>query len=85
MFLPLFFAHSRQTKQVTGYQLQLATNKAFTKNKKTVNVKGAKKASSTVKKLKSKKKYYVRIRTYKTVGGKKVYSKWSKVKTAKTK
>ena len=75
----------KQTKQVTGYQLQVATNKAFTKNKKTVNVKGAKKASSTVKKLKSKKKYYVRIRTYKTVGGKKYYSKWSKVKTAKTK
>ena len=74
----------KQTKQVTGYQLQVATNKAFTKNKKTVNVKGAKKASSTVKKLKSKKKYYVRIRTYKTVGGKKIYSKWSKVKSAKT-
>ena len=75
----------KQTKQVTGYQLQLATNKAFTKNKKTVTVNGAKKASATVNKLKAKKKYYVRIRTYKTVGGKKVYSKWSKVKTAKTK
>ena len=75
----------KQTKQVTGYQLQVATNKAFTKNKKTVNIKGAKKASATVNKLKAKKKYYVRIRTYKTVGGKKVYSKWSKVKTAKTK
>ncbi len=75
----------KQTKQVTGYQLQVATNKAFTKNKKTVTVKGAKKASATVNKLKAKKKYYVRIRTYKTVGGKKHYSKWSKVKTAKTK
>ena len=38
-----------------------------------------------VKKLKAKKKYYVRIRTYKTVNGKKVYSSWSKVKSVKTK
>ena len=37
------------------------------------------------KKLKSKKKYYVRIRTYRTVSGKKVYSSWSKVKNVKTK
>ena len=38
-----------------------------------------------LKKLKSKKKYFVRIRTYKTVNGKKVYSSWSKAKTVKTK
>ena len=38
-----------------------------------------------VKKLKAKKKYYVRVRTYKTVKGKKVYSSWSKVKNIKTK
>ena len=38
-----------------------------------------------VKKLKAKKKYFVRIRTYKTVNGKKVYSSWSKSKTVKTK
>ena len=40
---------------------------------------------NNVKKLKAKKKYYVRIRTYKTVNGKKVYSSWSKVKSVKTK
>ena len=38
-----------------------------------------------VKKLKAKEKYYVRIRTYKTVNGKKVYSSCSKVKSVKTK
>ena len=38
-----------------------------------------------VKKLKAKKKYYVRVRTYKTVKGKKVYSSWSNVKSIKTK
>lgn len=35
-------------------------------------------------KLKAKKKYYVRVRTYKTVGGVKYYSPWSKVKKVKT-
>ena len=75
----------KQAKQTTGYQIALATNKKFTKNKKTVTVKGAKKVSKLVKKLKANKKYYVKIRTYKTVKGKKYYSKWSKVKTKKTK
>ncbi len=41
--------------------------------------------SATIKKLKGKKKYYVRVRTYKVVAGKKVYSSWSKVKTVTTK
>ena len=41
--------------------------------------------SSTIKKLKAKKKYYVRIRTYKTVDGNKIYSSWSKVLNVKTK
>ena len=71
--------------RVTGYQIQLATNKKFTKNKKTVTVKGYKKVSKKVTKLKAKKTYYVKLRTYKTVKGKKYYSPWSKVKTIKTK
>ena len=70
--------------RITGYQIQLAANKKFTKGKKTVNVKGYKKVSKKVKKLKGGKKYYVRIRTYKTVSGKKYYSAWSKTKTVKT-
>ena len=65
--------------RVTGYQIQLATNKKFTRNKKTVTVKGYKSVSKKVTKLKAKKKYYVKIRTYKTVSGKKYYSPWSKV------
>ena len=71
--------------RITGYQIQIATNKTFTKNKKTVNVKGYKKTSKKIKKLKGGKKYYVKIRTYKTVNGAKFYSKWSKVKIVKTK
>ena len=70
---------------VKGYQIQFATDKKFKKNKKTVNVNKQKTTKKTVKKLKSKKKYYVRIRTYKVSNGKKVYSSWSKTKTVKTK
>ena len=70
---------------VKGYQVQVATDKKFKKNKKTVNIKKQKTTKTTVKKLKAKKKYYVRMRTYKTVNGKKVYSAWSKVKSLKTK
>ena len=63
---------------IKGYQIQLATDKKFKKNKKTVTISKQKTTKTTVKKLKAKKKYYVRIRTYKNVKYKgktiKVYS-----------
>ena len=71
--------------RITGYQIKVATNKGFTKNKKLVTVKGASKVSKKITKLKGKKKYYVKIRTYKTIDGVKYYSKWSKVKSIVTK
>ena len=73
------------SSRITGYQIQVATDKQFTKNKKTVTVKGYSKTSKKIKKLKGGKKYYVRIRTYKIVNGTKYYSPWSGVKTVKTK
>ena len=75
----------KKVSGIKGYQIQVATDKKFKKNKKTVNIKKQKTTKTTVKKLKAKKKYYVRIRTYKIVNGKKVYSSWSKVKGVKTK
>lgn len=79
----------KKVSTIKGYQIQLATDKNFKKNKKTVTISKQKTTKTTVKKLKAKKKYYVRIRTYKNVKyqGKtiKVYSSWSKVKTVKTK
>lgn len=79
----------KKVKTIKGYQIQLATDKKFKKNKKTVTISKQKTTKTTVKKLKAKKKYYVRIRTYKNVKYKgktiKVYSSWSKVKTVKTK
>jgi len=73
------------SSRITGYQIQLATDSKFTKNKKTVTVKGYSKTSKKVTKLKGGKKYWVKIRTYMTVNGTKYYSPWSKVKTVKTK
>lgn len=70
---------------VKGYQIQYSTDKKFKKNNKSVTVTKQKTTKATVKNLESKKKYYVRVRTYKTVNGKKVYSSWSKVKSVKTK
>ena len=70
---------------VSGYQIQVATDKKFKKNKKTVTVAKQNASKKTVKKLKAKKKYFVRVRAYKTVNGKKSYGKWSKIKTVKTK
>lgn len=75
----------KQTKQTTGYQIQYSTDKNFKKGNKTVTIKKNKTTSITIKKLKSKKKYYVRIRTYKTVGKTKYYSAWSKSKNVKVK
>lgn len=74
----------RVNKKVSGYQIQYAANADF-ENAKTVKVTGAKKASKTVKKLKSGKTYYVRVRAYTTVAKKTFYSKWSTPKTAKAK
>lgn len=70
---------------VKGYQIQYSSDKKLKKNNKSVTVTKQKTTKATVKKLKSKKKYYVRVRTYKTVNGKKIYSPWSKVKSVKTK
>ena len=68
-------------KDVKGYQLQYALNKKF-KKKKSVQTK---KTKYTIKKLKKKKTYYIRVRAYKMNGKKKVYGKWSTVKKVKIK
>ena len=75
---------NKKTPQVTGYQIQYSTSKSFTKAT-TKTIKSAKTTSLTLKKLKSNKKYFVRVRTFKTVDGTKFYSGWSSYKTAKTK
>ena len=74
----------KQTKQISGYQVQYSTKKSF-KSAKIKTVSPKKKKSTWVIKQKRHKKYYVRIRTYKKVGKAKYYSKWSSAKSVKTK
>ena len=64
----------------TGYQIQYSTSSKF-KSAKTVTVKGYKSTSKTITKLTKNKKYYVRVRTYKTVSKVNYYSGWSNVKS----
>jgi beta-xylosidase len=75
----------KQATQTTGYQIQYATDSKFTKNCKTVTISKNSTTSKTISKLSAKKKYYVRIRTYKTVSGTKYYSSWSSSKNITTK
>ena len=67
-----------------GYVVEYSTSKKF-KNKKTVTLKKGTTKKATLKKLKSGKKYYVRVRAYKTVNGKKAYGSYSSVKTVTVK
>lgn len=75
---------NKQGTQTSGYQIQYSTSKSF-KGAKTVTVSSNKTTSKTIKSLKAKTKYYVRVRTYKTVGKTKYYSAWSSAKYATTK
>ena len=75
---------SKQTTQVTGYQVQYSTDKNFVKAVKNKKITKNSVVTKTVKNLKSKKVYYVRVRTYTTVkyNGEQMnlHSDWSKVK-----
>ncbi len=73
----------KKYKGISGYQIQYAASKNFQKAK-TVKAK-AKTTSGMVKKLKSRKTYYVRIRTMKKINGQTVFSSWSKAKKIKIK
>ena len=76
----------KKKTKITSYQIQYSTSSKFSmKNTKTVKIKKAKTASKKITDLKSSKKYYVRIRTYKIVKKKKSYSSWSKKKNVTTK
>ena len=75
---------AKKSAQVTGYQVQYATSKSF-KTYKTKTLSSYKTVSTTLPGLTAKKTYYVRVRTYKMVNGKKYYSGWSAVKAMKTK
>ncbi|MCR5836955.1 MAG: bacterial Ig-like domain-containing protein [Lachnospiraceae bacterium] len=74
----------KKVKGIKGYKIQYSLKKNF-KGAKTKKIKKASISSLTIKKLKSKKKYYIRVCTYMEVNGKTYQSSWSKVKSKKTK
>ena len=70
----------------SGYQVKYSTSKKFTeKTTKSATVKKQKSKKTTIKKLKKGKKYYVKVRAYKTADGKKIYGAYSAVKNIKVK
>lgn len=73
------FTATWKKQSVSGYELSYATNKNF-RSAKTKKIAASKK-TVTIKKLKKNQKYYVRIRTYQMINGKKYTSAWSKAKT----
>ena len=79
-----FTAKWKKLGGITGYQIQYSTKANFS-GAKLVTVKGATSAGKTIKNLKAKQVYYVRVRTYKTVSGSHYMSAWSKTYKVKTK
>ncbi|MCB7340950.1 MULTISPECIES: fibronectin type III domain-containing protein [Blautia] len=73
----------KPVKSITAYQIQYSTSSNF-KGAKTITAKGSSK-SAILKKLTRGKKYYIRIRTYKTVSKKNYYSVWSRTSSVKIK
>ena len=63
-----------------GYQIRYSTDKKMKKNVKSIKTK---QTSYTIKKLKSKKRYYIQIRAYAKSGKKTAYSSWSSKKSSK--
>lgn len=74
----------KKCKGATGYEIQYSVFSSFKKSKKII-VKSEKTVQKTITKLKKKKLYYVRIRAYKKISGRKIYSDWSKSKKVKVK
>ena len=70
-----------KVKTAKGYQIKYSTKK---------NMTGAKTVSSTalskkITKLQSGKKYYFKVRAYKTADGSRIYGGWSSIKSVKVK
>lgn len=73
----------KKVKGATGYEIQYGSNKNFKKS--ATKSKVMTKTTFSIKNLKKKKVYYIRVRAFCKSGSKKIYSKWSKVKKIKVK
>ena len=75
----------KKDTKATGYQILVAKDSKFSKGRKVLTKKGTKQVTYTITKLTSKKVYYVKARSYKTIGNKKYFASWSKIKKVKVK
>ncbi len=73
----------KRQKEAKGYVIEYSTDKNFKKNVSKKVIKNNKTTKATLKKLKEGKKYYVRVKAYTVIGGKKVYGARSKAVNAK--
>lgn len=73
--------YKKASGNVSGYQIRYSRYKSFKKSK----YKYTKKTKYSVQKLSRKKYYYIKVRAYKTVNGKKYYGAWSNYKKVKIK
>lgn len=78
-----YITASWKKKTGTGYQVRLATNSKFTSGVKTYKVTSYKTLSRKMTKLKKGRTYYVKVRAYKTYGGRTVYGSYSSCKKLK--
>ncbi len=74
----------KKVSGVSGYEVMYSTSSKFSSSKTATVSKGSS-TKTTIKKLTKGKKYYFKVRAYKTVDGKKIYSAWSAVKSVKVK
>ncbi len=74
-----------KVSKATGYIIWIGQNKKFSKGKKTYTVKPGKTTKKIIRKLKRKKKYFVKIQAYQVVKGKKYRGAFSSVKSCKVK
>lgn len=75
----------KKDTQADGYQIQYARNAKFTSGKCNIIVEKKTTVSKNIPNLKKNKKYYVRVRAYKKIDGKKCYGAWSKAAQVKCK
>ena len=75
----------KRDSKANGYQIQYSTSSSFKNGNKTKVITKNSTLKTTLSKLQKGKKYYVRIRSYKTIDGQKVYGAWSTKKTVKIK
>ena len=73
----------KKLRKASGYLVKYSTSRNF--KKKVTKTKYVKRTTFVLKRLKAGKKYYIKVRGYKKINGKKYFGKWSKKKVIKVK